>query len=224
VTLLAPNLLTTFPTGEIFESATLELEGMRVKPVTGSPLQDYILGLNSVGMNLRLAYTTEPEALTSTVDFEFSAEKLGRVAVTAALSNFDNTDVDDIEDITDVTGTLNQLDLTLEDSGLFAVIFAPALVGGLFPEDEDPTNAIMVMQETAVAALAGLPETILSPDSLVALSTLIRALPRPEGDWHLTFASEKGISIEDLDGNEATVIAAILADAKITATGQPAAE
>jgi len=221
VTLLSPNLLATFPTGEIFEAAELDIRGARLTPVTHSPLQDYILALNTVGMNLRLAYTTDPEALTSEAEVEFSAEQLGRIAVKASLSDFDNTDVD-IDDYSDLSGTLHQLDVTLEDRGLFVAIFAPAVLNWFFAPDEDPASAIVVMQETAVAALAGLPETTLSPDSLVALGTLIRAFPRPEGDWHLSFASERGLSIKDLEGDEATVVAAILADAKITATGEPA--
>jgi hypothetical protein len=223
VTLLSPDLLATFPTGEIFESAELYLRGVRLQPITHSPMQDYILALNTAAMNLRLAYTTDTEALTSEAEFEFSAEKLGRFALKAALSNFDNTDID-IDDIADVSGTLHQLDFTLEDRGLFAAIFAPAVLNGFFTPDEDPTNAITLMQETAVATLAGLPETTLSPASLVALGTLIRAFPKPEGDWHLSFSSERGISIDDLDGNESSVIAAILTDAKITATGEPAAQ
>lgn len=221
VTLLSPNLLTTFPTGEIFEAAELDIRGLRLKPITHSPLQDYILALNTIGMDLRLAYTTDPEALTSRAEVEFSAEPLGRVAVKAFLSDFDNTAVD-IEDFADLSGTLHQLDLTLEDRGLFVAIFAPAVLNWLFTPDEDPTGAIMVMQESAVAALAGLPETTLSPDSFIALSSLIRAFPRPEGDWHLSFASERGFSIADLEDDEAEVLAAILADAKITAAGKPA--
>jgi hypothetical protein len=220
VTLLSPNLLTTFPTGEIFEAAELDIRGARLTPVTHSPLQDYILALNTVGMNLRLAYTTDPEALTSEAEVEFSTAELGRVAVKASLSDFDNTDIE-IDDFADLSGTLHQLDVTLEDRGLFVAIFAPAALNWLFAPDEDPTNAITVMQETAVAALAGLPETTLSRDSLVALGTLIRAFPRPEGDWNLSFSSERGFSIRDLEEDEATVVAAILADAKITATGEP---
>lgn len=221
VTLLSPNLLATFPTGNIFENAELDLRGVRLKPVTHSPLQDYIIALSTVAMNLRLAYTTDPEALTSQAEVEFSAEQLGRVAVKASLSDFDNTDVD-IDDFADLSGTLHQLDVTLEDRGLFVAIFAPAVLNWLFAPDEDPTNAIMVMQETAVAALAGLPETTLSPDSLAVLGALIRAFPRPDGDWHLSFSSERGLSIKDLEDDETTVFAAILADAKITATGEPA--
>lgn len=220
VTLLSPDLLATFPTGNIFEAATLDLRGMRLKPVTHSPLQDYILALNTVGMNLRLAYTTDPEALTSRAEVEFSAEQLGRVAVKATLSDFDNTALD-IDDFADISGTLHQLDIELEDRGLFTAIFAPAVLNLLFAPDEDPTNAIMVMQETAVATLAGLPETTLSRDSLVVLGTLIRSFPRPEGDWHLSFSSARGLSIKDLEEDEASIVAAILADAKITATGHP---
>ncbi|KRA95514.1 hypothetical protein ASD83_17790 [Devosia sp. Root685] len=221
VTLRSPDLLANFPAGDIFEAAELDLKGVRFKPLTHSPLQDYILALNTVGMDLRLAYTTDPEALTSQAEFEFSAERLGRFAIKASLSNFDNTDVD-INDITEVSGTLNQLDFTLEDRGLFAAIFAPAVLNMLFPPDEDPTGAIMVMQETVVATLAGLPEGTLSPGSLVALGTLIRAFPKPEGDWHLNFVSERGISLDDLNADNPAAIAAILADAKITATGGPA--
>lgn len=124
VTLLSPNLLATFPTGEIFEAAELDIRGARLTPVTHSALQDYILALNTVGMNLRLAYTTDPEALTSEAEIEFSAAELGRVAVKASLSDFDNTDVD-IDDYSEISGTLHQLDVTLEDRGLFVAIFAP---------------------------------------------------------------------------------------------------
>ncbi|HWV20787.1 MAG TPA: hypothetical protein VN036_07155, partial [Devosia sp.] len=218
VTLRSPDLLATFPTGEIFEAAELEIKGLRIRPVTHSPLQDYIIGLTTIGMDLRLAYTTDPDALTSQAEFAFSAEKLGHFALTAALSDFDNTDVD-IDDIADFTGRLNRLDLTLEDRGLFVAIFAPAVLNMLFPPDEDPSGAIMLMQETAVATLAQLPEGTLTPGSLVSLGTLIRALPNPQGDWHVGFASESGISLDDLNTGDP---AAMLADATITATGEPA--
>lgn len=221
VTLLSPNLLTTFPTGGIFEAAELDIRGLRLKPITHSPLQDYILALNAIGMDLRLAYATDPEALTSQAEVEFSADPLGHIAIKASLSDFDNADVD-IDDFADLSGTLHRLDVTLEDRGLFLAIFAPAVLNWLFTPDEDPTGAIMLMQESAVAALADLPEATLSPDSFIALSSLIRAFPRPEGDWHVSFASERGFSIADLEGDEAEVLAAILADAKITATGKPA--
>lgn len=222
VTLLSPNLLKTFPTGEVFEAATLDLKGVRLQPVTHSPLQDYIFGLNAIGMDLRLAYTTDPAALTSEVEVEFSAGRLGRIALTAALSNFDNTDVD-IDGITDLPGTLHQLDVTLEDRGLFVSIFAPAVLNSLFPEDEDPSGAIMVMQETAVATLSGLPETTLSPDSFIALSTFIRALPKPEGDWHVRFVSDTGLSLDRLRTGDPTAAADFIADTEIVATGEPAA-
>lgn len=222
VTLLTPGLLTTFSSGEVFESAELDIKGLRMQPQTHSPLQDYILALTTIGVDLRLAYTTEPDALTSAVSFELGAGKLGRLAISADLSDFDNTDID-LEGVADATGTLNLLDVTLEDSGLFVTMFAPAVLNAFLPQDEDPRPSIAAMQETAVAALAGLPADTLSPASLAVLDTLIRAFPNPEGDWHVRFESADGISFESLTSDDPAALATILADARIRATGEPAA-
>lgn len=222
ITLLTPNLLSTFPTGEVFEAAELDIKGMRFQPQTHSPLQDYIIALTTISMDLRLAYTTEAEALTSEVEFEFGAGDLGHMTISASLSDFDNADVD-IDDVEDVVGTLNTLDLTLEDRGLFVAIFAPAVLNIMFLPDEDPRPAIDKMQATAIATLASLPDATLSPDSLQALSTFIRALPDPQGDWTLSLTSDTGLSLDRLRSDDPTALAEFIADTKIVATGEPAA-
>lgn len=222
VTILTPDILTTFPTGEIFKDATLDIKGMRFGPQTHSPLQDYIIALTTVPMDIRLAYTTEPEALTSNVDFEFGAGDLGHIKASASLSDFDNTDVD-MTDVEDVGGTLNALDVTMKDRGLFVAMFAPAVLNMVFSPVEDPRPAIAEMQETAIATLASLPETTLSTASLEAFSAFILAMPDPQGDWSVSFNSETGLSLDRLRSDDPTALAEFIADTKIEATGEPAA-
>ena len=222
ITLLTPDILTTFPTGEIFKAADLDIKGIRFQPQTHSPLQDYIIGLSTVAMDLRLAYTTQPEERTSNVIFEFGASDLGGITLSAALSNFDNTDVD-MADVGDMVGTLNTLDVTMQDRGLFVTLLAPAILNMVLSPVEDPRPAIAEMQEMAVDTLSRLPPTALSPESLQALSAFIRALPDPQGNWTLGFASETGLSLDRLRSADPTALTEFIADAKIVATGEPAA-
>lgn len=221
-TLLTPDILTTFPTGEIFKDAELNIKGMRFQPQTQSPLQDYIIGLSSIAMDLRLAYTTQPEQRTSNVVFEFGAGDLGTIALSAALSDFDNTDVD-VTDVGDIGGTLNTLDVTMDDRGLFVALLAPAILNMVLSPVEDPRPAIAEMQEMAVDTLSRLPPTTLSPQSLQALSSFIRALPDPQGNWTFGFASETGLSLDRLRSADPTALTEFIADASIGATGEPAA-
>ena len=222
IKLLSPDLLKTFATGEVFATAELAIAGLRATPRTHSPLQDYILGLTTIAMDLRLAYDSDPAALTSNVTFQFSAGDLGELAISAALSDFDNADVD-MADVAEVSGTLHQLDVTLRDRGLFVTMFAPAALNMLFAQDQDPSAEIAAMQDNAVATLAGLPEANFPADSRRAMTSLIRALPRPEGDWQLSLSSQTGLSLARLRADDPTAMAQFLADTRITATGEPAA-
>ena len=221
VVLLSPDLLQTFPAGKLSAAADLTLKGLRIVPQTGSPLQDYIISLASTGIDIHLAYTTDPTDRTGDVDFELSAGKLGGLALSASLSDFDNSDVP-FSSLTEVTGTLDHFEAFLEDNGLFARLFAPPILSTL-PADQDPRPAIAAAQEVAIAMLASWPETTMPPKSLAALSALIRAFPKPEGSWTLSIDSEPGLSLESLSSGDLSALAATIADTRITATGTPAA-
>ena len=219
IILLSPDLLRTLPTGELFVAADLTLKGVRAVPQTNSPLQDYIISLSSTGIDLHLAYTTDPAERTGTVDFELDAGRLGRLALSGKLSDLDTTDVR-LSDLTKVTGRLDHLEASLEDAGLVANIFAPPILSTL-PFDQDPRPAIAAAQEATVAKLASWPETTMTPESLAALSALIRAFPKPEGSWTVTVDSDPGISLQTLYGGTRSAFAAALEGTQITATGKP---
>ncbi|MGV0911315.1 hypothetical protein [Martelella sp. FOR1707] len=221
VVLLSPDLLQTFEAGKLSAGADLTLKGLNIVPQTGSPLQDYIISLSSTGIDLHLAYTTDPAERTGDVDFELSAGKLGRLSLSAGLSDFDNSDVP-ISSLTELTGTLDHFEAFLEDNGLFARLFAPPILSTL-PPDQDPRPAIAAAQEAAIAMLASWPETTMPPESLAALSALIRAFPKPEGNWTLSIDSEPGLSLESLSSGDLSALSAAIAGTRITATGTPAA-
>ena len=221
VVLLSPDLLQTFPAGRLSAAADLTLKGLRIVPQTGSPLQDYIISLSSTGIDLHLAYATHPAERTGAVDFELSAGKLGRLSLSASLSDFDNSDVP-LSNLTEVTGTLDHFEASLKDNGLFARLFAPPILSAL-PADQDPRPAIAAAQEVAIAMLASWPETTMPPKSLAALSALIRAFPKPEGSWSLSIDSEPGLSLESLSSGDLSALSAAIAGTRITATGTPAA-
>ena len=222
IILLSPDLLRTLPTGELFVAADLTLKGVRAVPQTNSPLQDYIISLNSTGIDLHLAYTTDPADRTGKVDFELDAGRLGRLALSAKLTDLDTTDVR-LTDLTEVTGRLDHLEASLEDEGLVASIFAPPILSTL-PFDEDPRPAIAAGQEAVVAKLESWPEATMTPKSLAVLSDLIRAFPKPEGDWTVTIDSNPGISLQTLYGGTRSAFAGALEGTTITATGGPAAQ
>lgn len=222
VILLSPDLLRTFPTGDLLVAADLTLKGVRAVPQTNSPLQDYIISLNSTGIDLHLAYTTDPAERSGTADFELDAGRLGRLALSAELSDVDTTDAR-LSTLTEVTGTLDHLEVSLEDAGLVANIFAPPILSTL-PFDEDPRPAIAAAQEAAIAKLASWPETVMTPESLAALSALIRDFPKPEGSWTVTVDSDPGISLQTLYGGTRSAFAAALKGTRITATGRPTAQ
>ena len=221
VILLSPDLLRTFPTGDFLVAADVTLKGVRAVPQTNSPLQDYIISLNSTGIDLHLAYTTDPAELTGTVDFELDAGRLGRLALSAGLSDLDTADVR-LSKLTEVTGRLDHLEASLEDAGLVANVFAPPILSTL-PFDEDPRPAIAAAQEAVVAKLESWPEATMTPETSAALSALIRAFPKPEGHWTMTIDSDPGISLQTLYGGTRSAFAAALEGTRITATGEPAA-
>jgi len=221
VTLLSPDLLRTFPKGEVLAAVDLEIKGARVMPQTSSPLQDYILGLSMAFMDLHLVYTTDAAAKTSEVSFSFGSGPLGRIDVSASLAEFDNADVD-LDRLAAVAGAVKRLDVTLDDHGLFAVMFAPPILGTMNP-DEDPRPTIMAAQEAIVAALSGLPETTITPDSRVALASLVRAFPKPEGEWTLHFESDTGLPFDRIASGDLVSLVGALANSRIEATGTPAA-
>ena len=220
VTLLSPDLLDRFPSGKLFVAAELTVKGLRAVPQTGSPLQDYIISLTSTDIDLHLAYKTDPAELTGDVDFELSAGKLGRLALSARLSDVDPGNVE-MADVTDFTATIDHLGASLEDSGLFASFFAPPILGVL-PPDEDPRPTIAATQETVIATLSQVPEPMLSSQSLAALSALIRAFPKPEGRWTVSIDSETGLSLDLLRSGGPAALAAVAEGIRITATGAPA--
>jgi len=219
VILLSPDLLRTFQTGELFVAADLTIKGLRAVPQTGSPLQDYIISLSSTGVDLHLTYTTDPAEMTGDIDFELSAGKLGRLALSAELSEFDNTDVE-LSSLSKINGTLDHFEASLEDAGLVASIFAPPILSAL-PADQDPRPTIAAAQESAVATLSRWPETTMTQQSLAAISALIRAFPKPEGSWTVSMDSEPGLPLDSLYSGELSALAAVIAGTTITATGAP---
>lgn len=222
ITLLSPDLLRTFPAGELPAAADLTLKGLRIAPQTGSPLQDYIISLSSDGIDIHLAYTTDPAELTSDVDFELNAGKLGRLALSARLSNVDYANVQ-LSELTEITGILDHFEASLEDAGLFASIFAPPILGAVLPFDQDPRPIIAAAQETAITTLSNWPDTMMTDQSLTALSALVRAFPKPEGIWTLSIDSEPGLALDSLYSGDLSALAAVIPGTRITATGTPAA-
>ncbi|WP_338721220.1 hypothetical protein [Devosia sp. XK-2] len=219
VTLRGPDLLHAYPAGDILPAADLSIKGMRIAPQTGSPLQDYITGLMAMVMDLHLVYETDPEALTSTVSFDFKTDRLGSLFLTASLSDFDNTDMESV-DRGEINGRLNQLALKLDDRGLFATVFAP-MVLGLLPFDEDPRPRIGVIKADILAMLDMMPNRSLSDESRQALATYIDAFPKPEGNWSFDVISPDGLVLADFAGNWAG-LADALADTVIVAVRDPA--
>lgn len=219
VTLLSPDLFENFASETVFPAVDLTISNARLQLQTASPLQNYISSLSAVSMSFRVVYTTDPEARTAEAIFGFEAPRLGSLELTASLADFDNADFE-VGNSDTFAGTIKRLGVTLDDTGLFATIFAPPILSTLDP-DTDPRPMIATMQETIIGAVSGLPGTVITAESSQVLAALVRALPKPEGRWSVIVESETGIEFEDVLGGNPVALLAALTDAKIEATGAP---
>lgn len=175
MTLLSPDLLATYPKSEVLQSADLTLKGL-VFPAGPK-------------LDLKLVYTTDPEERTSTLErLSIDAGGLGRVTLSARLSEFDNTDVD--SPLSEQSGVIEDVLFALEDRGIVVDILLPVISGGLFILEDG--------RAATADTIRNLPEHLISKDSAAAVVRFINALPNPQGKWTLTFQSEEGLPISAL--------------------------
>ncbi len=218
LTLLVPDLLAEFPSGDVFRSADLSIRGLRVLSNTGNLMGDYLTNQYTIPINIDLAYDTDPEALTAELKrFSFDAGELGRLTLFARFSEFDNTDVD-YTGLENEMGVIHELGLALEDNGLIATYLLPFAVSDL-PYDEDPRPAISQRQIAISTTIRALPESLISTVSAESLVRFVTAFPQSYGNWTLHFESEKGLPIAALGAPSIDDALAIIgSDAHITAT------
>lgn len=189
--LLSPDLLATFPTGEVLANADLTLNGLAFGP--------------GDTVDLNLAYTTNPKERTARLEtLSLDAGALGRFRLFASLADFDNTD---IEGLTPETGRLTEFGLALDDNGLVAHYLTPLAVDGLL-------NKVAI--STSIRAL---PESVISMVGAESLVRFVTALPEPRGRWTLFFDSQTGLPLAELDpGFFADLENRLPRDAKLEAT------
>lgn len=218
VTLLTPDLLAEFPSGDIFKSADLSIRGLRILPNTGNPMGDYLTSQFTSAIDIDLVYDTDPEALTAQLKrFSFDAGEIGRLTLFARFSNFDNTDID-YTGLGDEMGVIHELGLAIEDNGLLATYLLPLVVGGL-PYDEDPRPVIAQTKTAISTAIRALPESLISMVSAESLVRFVTAFPEAHGNWTLHFESEEGLALSALDASSLDDLLALLSsDASISAT------
>jgi len=218
VILLSPNLLDVFPTGKVFDSADLTIRGLRILPISGSPVNDYLVKLHGFALDIQLAYETDPEALTAHLRrFSVDAGEMGRVTLHAHFSQFDNRDLE-FSGLADEIGIVHELGLALDDNGLFATFALPLALGGL-PFYEDPRRSIAAHKIAISTAIRALPESLLSSVSAESLVRFVTAFPEPFGSWTFHFASEEGLPIAALGAPGLDEVMTMLPDdARITAS------
>lgn len=218
VTLLTPDLLAEFPSGDIFKSADLSIRGLRILPNTGNPVGDYLTSQYINAINIDLVYDTDLEALTAQLKrFSFDVGDIGRLTLFARFSNFDNTDLD-YTGVGAETGVIHEFGLAIEDNGLLATYLLPLVVGDL-PYDEDPRPVIAQTKIAISMAIRALPESLISTVSAESLVRFVTAFPQSYGNWTLHFESETGLPIAAFGAPSLEEALAIIgSDAHITAT------
>ncbi|KQT48077.1 hypothetical protein ASG47_06760 [Devosia sp. Leaf420] len=192
-----PDLLAVWPTGDVFESADLTLNGFALLP-----------GQN---FNLQLVYDTDPDAMTANLErLHLDAGALGEFTLAANFSEFDNADLE-ASPLESEKGLLHKFELSLVDTGLSAVLLPSLMLIIGSPTAED-TTAI-------ATTIRSWPESRISKKSAKSLVRLLTALPNLSGNWTLQFESEEGLAINTLVAGSFDAFAdAIPDDAKIEAT------
>lgn len=216
VTLLIPNLLESFPTGEVFQSVDLAIRGLVVVSETGSPTADYLARQHALKLDIDFAYDTDPEALTAHLKrFSVDAGALGRFTMFARLSGFDNTDME-FSGIPDELGVIHEFGFALEDQGLLATMVLPLVIFEHLDAD-NPRQSMQQRQIEVSTAIRALPEALISAQSAEALVRFVTAFPQSYGSWSVHVESENGLPIGALLEPD-NLLELVTGDTRITAT------
>ena len=179
-------------------SLAAHAEGVLRVLQSGNAPSDYQFKLLQHPMQLSLAYGADRAARTFTLsDLGVRGERVGRLAVTAELDDFDQAALEgDPQDIPSALRLvkLGRFTLQLDNRGLIEVYaLLPALLA-LPGGHDDPEGAIRNAKLEAVAALGSLKSAIAAP-SLQALRTFIEDLPQPQRPLTLICAPTAPVSL-----------------------------
>lgn len=176
----APDLDIALVQGRQFEQARISLRQARISPVTSSPLQSYIIEMQTRAFDLDLDYRWNSE--TGDLDIaQFRAEGalIGTWDLSARLS-----DVPDLglarTGAVPFDFALKELTLTFEEKNLVLAFLLPGMLNTL-PYDEDPEPHIAAGKAAFGAAIETLPAASADGDTRAALLELIGRFPDLDG-------------------------------------------
>ncbi len=183
------------------ESGRLELhaEGIRTHAISGPPLLDYGLRIQSQPASGRFNLIAAFDAETQTVRLERAELELSeRNSIALSDTVFTVGPTFTSSPVVFTQMRLQGLSLAVQSHGLFeSTAFLPLLmsVGDM---EEDPEPQINALRKEARTHLAGLPQELMGYSSRQALGTLLGDLPNPWGKVFLRVEAPNGFGAANL--------------------------
>ncbi|PYE85834.1 hypothetical protein [Pseudoroseicyclus aestuarii] len=192
VTLAAPDLGPALAGGPLPDRAELGVEGLRIAPLTGDPITDWLLAEQAYPgrIGAELALRADPKSghlLVEALRIDFGA--LGTLALSARIEGLR------LASASAFGGSLGQAGLTTLDAevtsdGLFETYALIPLGSLLLQPGADPEVQVEALKQAGERAIAAAPEAMLDVESRAALTALLGDMPHPSGRIAASLAIE----------------------------------
>jgi hypothetical protein len=184
------------------ERLVVEVDGLRIAPVTGDPAMDYLLGAQTgpEGIAGRLsAYWVpgERRLVLETAELNFPGDN--SVRLTADIARVDLSSMSTLQ--TSVgTMALTAADLEFQTNGLFESVLLMPLGTVLLSGAADPEAEVQALIAQGVAAVEELPAASFDPATKAAMKEVLTDLPHPAGTLRVTVRAPGGFGAARLTG------------------------
>lgn len=220
VKLTAPKLFAELEADSLPSALELSISGFQAAPETGSPLNNYIIEMQSDPLDIHFAYVWDKTAQTlQLTDFSVTSPTYGAFRFSGRASGL-MLDPNQLDDLENASGRLHEIHVELDNARLISAMLAPALLNTL-PYDEDPRALIDTSKAAVTAFINALPDASAAADTKAALTSFVNAFPKASGDYTLTLRADPGLKFTAMLVDNPVQLAALLSRVQLTATHTP---
>lgn len=220
VKLTAPNLFAELEADSLPSALELNISGFQAAPETGSPLNNYIIEMQSDPLDIHFAIVWDKTAQTlELTDFSVTSPSYGAFRVSGRASGI-MLDPNQLDDLEKAPGRLHEIHVELDNARFVSAMLAPALLNTL-PYDQDPRPLIDTSKAAVNAFINALPDASAAADTKAALTSFVSAFPKASGDYTLTLRADPGLEFTALQADNPAQLAALLSRLQLTATHTP---
>ena len=181
--------------GSALDSLQIEIDGLTLPVRTDDPATDYLLAaqaqVSPMSMRFQADWDRDARRL-KIVRFDLALWGENRITLRAVIDNVDLSSKSATQ-MALAGFTIREADLTITTRGLFETFVLPMLISRFDPTAGTSVEAqAEVLRQSALDAVAALPEPAFAPDSKAALGELLRDLPNPAGTLRVQLRAKTG--------------------------------